>query len=244
MLTNYYKINPGGNITALVDRDFNKSRRIQIAKKILGSDPSIEQVGFIATPKTEATAGRIEMMGGEFCGNATRCLAYIIGLRKELAGDFLVESSGIKYPIQARIQKNYSEITLPLAQFEVQKDLVCLPGIVHIITPEEFDKAKALEILRERKLLRRKAVGVISYKFDQKQLSIKPFVWVRDTETLYEETSCASGSLALAYFLSQQGQGEKFSIKQPSGYKLSVDINQKLISISGAIVSIEKATII
>ena len=68
-----YKIlNPGGNKTALVEGlDFSKEERVKVNNIILEDNKDVEQVGFIDRSKR-----KLEMAGGEFCMNATRCAIY------------------------------------------------------------------------------------------------------------------------------------------------------------------------
>ncbi len=67
-------LRPSGNDTALVEGLFDKERRIEINNMILKERSDIEQVGFY---KVQGQQLRLEMAGGEFCGNALRSLAYL-----------------------------------------------------------------------------------------------------------------------------------------------------------------------
>ena len=63
---------PAGNRTAIVRTPVPADQRAQIAAKILQiNDLRAEQVGFETSALMGGT-GRLEMMGGEFCGNAAR----------------------------------------------------------------------------------------------------------------------------------------------------------------------------
>lgn len=68
-----YKIyNPGGNITALVNgSDYTANQKKLINKMIMENNSQVEQVGFLNNK-----INRLEMAGGEFCINATRCAIY------------------------------------------------------------------------------------------------------------------------------------------------------------------------
>ena len=92
-------LNPGGNITALV-KGTNRSpaeRRI-INDKIMTEFPKVEQVGFIDYSPT-----RLVMAGGEFCGNATRCAAFLA--LKGKSGRTNVSVSGTNQSLRARIDR-------------------------------------------------------------------------------------------------------------------------------------------
>lgn len=68
-----YKIfNPGGNITALINGcDYDTNQKKLINRMIMEKYSQVEQVGFLSN-KTNC----LEMSGGEFCANATRCAVY------------------------------------------------------------------------------------------------------------------------------------------------------------------------
>ena len=68
-----YKIlNPGGNKTALVKgTNFTDKQKCLINRLIMEKYLDVEQVGFLSNE-----TNRLEMAGGEFCANATRCAIY------------------------------------------------------------------------------------------------------------------------------------------------------------------------
>ena len=83
MKTITYQIaDPAGNITALVTSgNVKKEEYAEVANKIMeASDGYIEQVGYLVEPR-EGGKGRLEMMGGEFCGNAARSYALYLVLK-------------------------------------------------------------------------------------------------------------------------------------------------------------------
>ena len=49
------------------------------------------------------------------------------------------------------------------------------------------------------------------------EINLTPYVYVRDVETLYAETACASGSIVVASIL-----GKNVTLRQPSGETLHV----------------------
>lgn len=92
-------LNPGGNITALVEG----TNRPLIERKIINDTimskfPKVEQVGFISYSPLQ-----LVMAGGEFCGNATRCATFLI--LKEKPGKVNVTVSGTDQNLKARIDQ-------------------------------------------------------------------------------------------------------------------------------------------
>ena len=72
MKLNVLRADPAGNITLFVLDPIERERRAALAAELMRRlpDMKIDQVGF-ACPADADTDGRMEMMGGEFCGNAT-----------------------------------------------------------------------------------------------------------------------------------------------------------------------------
>lgn len=234
----YYKVNPGGNITAIIKGNYSQEEKIKLSKIIVKEDPSIEQVGFWVCAKDKNNDGRLEMAGGEFCGNALRCLAMLI---KKYTGKTKIklESSGQDDFVEAIIENKISEIKLPLKDFKCSKNSCFLTGIAYFITNKETIKSKVKKLL-SKEYSNFPASGVISYKKDKNIFSIKPTIWIKDVDTLIEETACGSGTMALAYFMYSKYKVEKFQIKQPSNSIFKVFIKNNKISLSGKILSVEE----
>ena len=69
---NYFRANPCGNITGFVVAPVYPGYRKAYTDCIIDQiDKDVEQVGFIS-PAYEGAPLRMDMMGGEFCANATR----------------------------------------------------------------------------------------------------------------------------------------------------------------------------
>lgn len=83
----FYKMCPGGNVTILVeDQGFNQAERSRISAQLMHTQHLYaEQVGFIdfAAGKVACYPG-LEMMGGEFCGNACRSFGALLAFNGQL----------------------------------------------------------------------------------------------------------------------------------------------------------------
>jgi len=244
MRIDFYKVDPGGNITAIVKGQYSKEEGIKISKAILEKDHDIEQVGFWAEPELEGSAARLFMMGGEFCGNGVRSLAYLAWKKNNLPEEFLLEASGVDGQIRVFAKDGYSAMEILLSALSSKNEaIVCVPGICHYITNEPINRDKAISMLEEKDLKKEDAAGVISVKEENGSLAIDPIVWVRDTETLYEETACASGALALAYQRYSRGDGDRFNITQPSGSVYEVVFDNQAAVLSGPILRVGEESI-
>ncbi len=111
----FYKLFPGGNPTilvmdgALLSASVSPETRASIARALMAPENlGAEQVGFL---DTAATPPRMEMMGGEFCVNATRCAAVVFALLGLLPGspaetaayEGTMATSGAAGPVRVRV---------------------------------------------------------------------------------------------------------------------------------------------
>ncbi len=260
MKVHFIKVNPVENMTIFVMDQVPRSQHKTLAKKLMNyNNLHGEQVGFIERGRDEESPIRLQMMGGEFCGNATRSLAAFMvhssypGIQ-EKDGRYLVdlETSGMGEKVECQVLKkdenkylSQIEMPLPLAirerELRYKEGVISLlevefEGIIHFIIDEEKigdrDEFYLLikDYLRDRPY---EAFGIMYYDF-QKNF-VTPLVYVKATDTLFWERSCASGTAALGAALSHKDKktlGK--SIDQPGG-SLSVKVKYR----DGAIETIE-----
>jgi histidine racemase len=233
-------LKPGGNDTALIQKIPKKSLRKSINDAVMKTFPNVEQVGFYTYDKPKKL-GVLEMAGGEFCGNATRSLAYLLLDGKK--GKLTIKASGTQQLLNAGVNKP----STAFAQMPIKKDLsaitqlekntwkVSLDGITHLITPKPKNvavsklKTLAKRLLGQYDLLSSvPAAGIMFLNEKEQQLTISPVVWVRDIETLFYETACASGTTAVGLYLAKyKGIANRpIPILQPSGSYINVQIRK------------------
>ncbi|MDF2676787.1 MAG: hypothetical protein K0Q97_1097 [Bacillota bacterium] len=223
--------NPAGNITAIVlNENVKKENYIEIANKLMElKQYNIEQVGFVKKPQMGGEL-RLEMMGGEFCGNATRSFGlYLAQLKGELDDEKIaVEISGCSdlVFVETNLKNKYTKTQMPLPKniFEINLSngknfsVIEFEGIFHAICWEDlndniYDSIK--EVIYEK--YNPEAMGVIFLNKDS--LEIKPIVYVKETNSKVYEQSCGSGSIAAAVFLSKDNNEGiyTYNIKNPGG---------------------------
>ena len=202
------RADPAGNITLFVLTPVKKERRAAVAAALMQALPEmkIEQVGFACEPEKDAD-GHMEMMGGEFCGNATR--AYGMYLARQCGGRAAVRLrvSGCGHIVTVRTDilrgTASAEMPLPRSVCPVRVDgtdgtMVDLGGIVHLVVtdtaPDEKWMKAAESVLQNGKTM--DACGVIF--LDRAEHRMTPLVKVIETDTLVWEGSCGSGSIACA----------------------------------------------
>ena len=75
---------PAKNITVFVLDDIDKKSYKSVARNILeNTNYAAEQVGFIKQPIMGGDI-RLEMMGGEFCGNASRSIGMFFSQKNKI----------------------------------------------------------------------------------------------------------------------------------------------------------------
>lgn len=247
MRLNFIKASPSQNTTAFVVDYVPPAKYAEVAQKLMDYDYlNVEQVGFLMQPNNEQATIRLEMSGGEFCGNALLSAAAYCryrGLSDQ--ENMLVEISGSKSPHQCYVKQKgahlfHARSEMPQSvgeqtiQFKVDGELVTgkiihLQGISHFITDywpsEEKDYMNILDQLLKNVM--NQAIGIIPYReTNKKDYEITPLVYVPETGSKVFERACGSGTLALGIHLKDLKKQSHFSIDQPGGM-IEVEIRDK-----------------
>lgn len=224
----------GGNPTALVfDHQLSRGDYAAINDQIQNQDPSIEQVAFYETANG---LPRMQMAGGEFCGNATRSFACLL---KELNPDkssFEFAVSGFDEKINAEVVVEEDGNFFCSAQFKGLKGkiterhlrgktakVIDLGGIIHIMIGEDDFPINENSIKDDMKSIKDElgidhdAVGVLWVRETEQGIYMRPVVWVRGIDTCFDETSCGSGTIAIALTKKQNT-----AVIQPTDEKIEV----------------------
>lgn len=227
------RVDPAGNVTLFVLTPVDRALRADAAGKLIAalSEMKVEQVGFASAPLMGAAA-RLEMAGGEFCGNAARAWGMWTAAgcvpRPERVR---IEVSGCSHPIAVDVDwvegTARTEMPLPLEVRPVPEfggTLVHLGGIAHLVIR---DTAPSREFFRRAEpafggLAGLEAYGVIFLeRLDAAagEERLTPLVKVPSVGTLFQEGSCGSGSLAAAVAESAEVRDGEFRRRyvQPAG---------------------------
>ncbi len=263
MTIHYQKYSPTGNITLLVTTPVPRALQPRLAARLLDGVGG-EQVGFVEPASDPRCPARLQMMGGEFCGNATMSLGAMLarsaGLPDGGGTDLLLEVSGSAEPAPCRILRDGEgwigtvRMPLPTAVTAITLDtdagpltapLVRLPGIAHLFLP--FDGPDEAELRRRLPAWNRTvgadAIGAL--RFDPDALSMDPLVYVPSAGTLVREHGCGSGTAAAGCMLAlAAGRDTEAPIRQPGGVitaKVSVKGNAVAsLSITGRVLLLEE----
>lgn len=228
------RADPAGNVTLFVLTPVDRALRADAAGKLIAALPEmkVEQVGFASVPLM-GTAARLEMAGGEFCGNAAR--AWGMWTARE-AGRVprpervRIEVSGCNHPIAVDVDwaegTARTEMPLPLAVRPVPEfggTLVHLGSIAHLVV---WDEAPSREFFHRAEPAFKGMAGLEAYgviflnRLDAAgEARLTPFVKVPSVGTLFQEGSCGSGSLAAAVAESVEVRDGEFRRRyvQPAG---------------------------
>ncbi|WP_458461310.1 diaminopimelate epimerase, partial [Paenibacillus sp.] len=191
------------------------------------------------TRRLEAVA-RLEMAGGEFCGNACMALAAHLaseaGLVQQESMDIMLEVSGTDQLIMCHVKKQQNEyncqVTMPVPK-QIEQRTIRYEGIeldmviiryaefIHIVIEvDDFDdtmKKRAQTLARLLGLtLGDKLIGILLYQSHSKEMA--PLIYVPELDSLIWERGCGSGTASVGAYLawSQQRQITQY-IKQPGG---------------------------
>ena len=209
-------LDPAGNVTAIVLSDVLAAERARIAAQLLRlPELRIEQAAFLTAPRCGGEI-RLEMMGGEFCGNALRCAGFYHALRTGAQGKtcVLAEISGAEgvQPVMADTAAGEASTVMPLPRAV----RVTFDGITHFV----MDRAQPDDALVQRAIAAAPEASAVGALFlDRAAGSMQPVVFVRETGSCVAETSCASGSVATAVVLTADfADGiTEIGIGQPGG---------------------------
>ena len=221
----YIIASPCKNITALVLSQVPTIDQAIVAKELMKIEKEVEQVGFISFDSSADIS--LRMSGGEFCGNATMCTAVYYAIKNNLTKENVkVCVLDMKKLIDVDVELKNDDTwickeKLPFApkvsyiDIDEYKELpiVSLDGISHIIF---MSKHYEPDIKTWCEKLSLPALGFMYY--DEKESKLTPLVYVKESDTLFWENSCASGSIAVCEYISEREQKNiALNLKQPGG---------------------------
>lgn len=234
-----YKVfDPAKNITLLVETEVPIKDQAEVAKRLLEKEKEVEQVGFISHDDIGEVT--LRMAGGEFCGNATMCIAAYQALKgKQSEAAVKVHILDMNKIIDVEVKNNNDgswlckeilpyvpEVSyIDIGEFN-DLPLVTLDGISHIV----FENNESVPDIRAFcDKLKLSALGFMFYEKETSKLT--PLVYVKKVDTLFWEKSCASGTIAIgAYLADKEEKYIEKNIRQPGGeLKILAEPKGKLV---------------
>jgi diaminopimelate epimerase len=231
MKLDYTIWDPTKNITLLVSTPVPRMEQAGIAAKLMSERPRVEQVGFLEDAVLPGAVLRLQMMGGEFCGNASMSAAAYAARQDGLSSlDIPLEVSGYSGLLRCRLDRRddglWGTVNMPLparistAALPGVGDVpaVVFDGITHCIVPASAVTREAAEaaIGPLCAALGTDACGILLC--DESAAAFAPLVYVRSTGTAVWESGCGSGSAAVgAYLASRRDASKTTGLRQPGG---------------------------
>lgn len=223
---------PSGNTTAVIFDDLGQQNREKLNASIsetwqtMFPDKSpIEQCCFVSHVTDPGVLGRVEMFGGEFCGNATRSAVWLLADGKDSSG--LIETSGCDELLKYTIIDGIVSLEMPkFSTTETEKGLaVKFKGITQLVISTGSTHAVLKQILNSGYLSldAEPALGVSSYDERTKQALFS--VWVKNVNTIFNETACGSGTAAIGIAQATNAKrSQNLQIVQPSDEPINVRV--------------------
>ena len=233
----YVTLDPTGNLTCLVLDPVAAKARDRVTDALMNR---CEQVGYLEAPRNypEMARARLQMMGGEFCGNASMgtaaWLAMQDGLETGGEEEVILEVSGVKEPVICLVRRETAcwtgTVDMPsiLGTEEIRIKGVAftavhMSGITHLIyAGGRMEKTEAEALLRYAAAeVPAKAIGLLQWK--ETECYMTPLVFVRTSGTMTWESACGSGTTAIGAWKTLKAEkSTRVTIGQPGG-KLTVE---------------------
>ena len=241
----YSIFDPSGNITALVETNLNDESQAKVAAEIMKAHPEAEQLGFVYFNPARPVPAYLKMAGGEFCGNAAMSTAALYLIRSGDESEPLrVRVSGASHSLEVKLKRASDDadafdagIEMPAALAIEELSLssggapeslpaVRMEGVTHVIIEEgraayalKDEPGAAEDALRACcKESGADCMGLMFLDESKDDIIISPLVYVPGADTMFWESSCASGSAAVGIYLSRrEGRPVDLSLRQPGG---------------------------
>jgi hypothetical protein len=202
--------------------------RPKVTKGLLGQS-GVEQVGYLSD---DLGSPAFTMMGNELSVNGL--LAAAKDLR--LPDGNILGVGGLV--VGFRNTPGETSITVPL-KYEIEKrenEVVVVFGAMgYIVSPAEPRMNNLKKCMREQCEVRK--LPAFGYVWSYLNL-IRPYVYVKETDSLVAETACGSGSVAAYIAASMGGLQAPADVVQPSGNTITVwlrDRAEQIFTISAAV---------
>lgn len=235
MKLKFAKLSPTENMTIIVTSPVPRQQQAAVSEKLMAyGSVYAEQVGFLEEASLPGTRVRLQMMGGEFCGNASMSMATLLAWQDELPDgaeeSYPLEVSGAEGAVICHIRRRGESytgtISMPVPEEISRVEIdpgVCLPvvrfpGISHVIAYEdEMDADTACAVIaRWCRQMGTDALGILLV--NREMTSMRPLVYVRETDSAVWERGCGSGTAALgAYAAMLRENSADLGIQQPGG---------------------------
>lgn len=236
----FIKTSPTENMTLLIETPVPREKQLAVAEQLIAyGSVYAEQAGYIEEAENPLAEKRLQMMAGEFCGNATLSLAAVMAEKKGVAigeeTEIVLEVSGAEAPVSCRIKRETEygyrgSVAMPLPQkiekrtFHLEGEtyelsVVIFAGITHIIVPVALWGENAVQKAEQAAAVWAKelpeAFGILL--FDEEKRMVQPLVCVQKASLIWER-GCGSGTSAIGAYLAEKTENRvSLFLRQPGG---------------------------
>ena len=246
MQLHFIKASPCRNTTVFITDPTARAQYGLIAGQVMSPEYlAAEQAGVLTIPQHPESVLRLEMAGGEFCGNATLALAALAVRQGRTDGRiFYVECSGAAEPLVCTVVKlprnrwraraempageDVHPLTLQVGGQSYAGGFVLLPGICHFVLSGSLPRSQYAPLMAQLSAaVRAEAYGIIPYEeMSAAHYRIVPYVYVPAAGSHVFEQACGSGSLSLGLWLRYKTGLQYSEVAQPGGI-LTVETGKK-----------------
>lgn len=149
MEVKFIKASPTENMTLLIETPVAREKQLAVAERLIAyGSVYAEQAGYIEEAENPAAEKRLQMMAGEFCGNASLSLAAWLAQKKNLQigekTEITLEVSGAEELVRCEMKREaehrfLGRVAMPLPQ-TIEKRAFTLDG-ERIERPQLFSQA-------------------------------------------------------------------------------------------------------
>lgn len=257
----------GNKTALVEDKNYTDYDKKKINDYILNKNIDVEQVGFISKINNInylEMAGKEFCINASRCavykilnGKSGNINLNVSGAKEILNGK--IDEKGNVF-VDLKLNKKIENFVISnIDALDENIKIINLDGITQIVINESLsskyikklkDNQKSTkkelkdlmikienDISKKGYFISKQAVGIILLEKECDKIKINPVVWVRETDTLYYETSCGSGSIAIGIYKYIQTGKLNYEIKQVSGNSIFIKIDAIKDKINGVEVS-------
>ena len=229
MEVKFIKASPTENMTLLIETPVAREKQLAVAERLIAyGSVYAEQAGYIEEAENPAAEKRLQMMAGEFCGNASLSLAAWLAQKKNLPigekTEITLEVSGAEALVRCEMKREaehrfLGRVAMPLPQTiekraftldgeRIELTAVVFAGITHILVPASLWGENAAKKAEHAARVWAKELPPVFGRllFEVGDVSL---IW---------ERGCGSGTSAVgAYLAAREKKDVTVSLKQPGG---------------------------
>ena len=270
----YWLMDPTGNITILVETPVPGASFPSVAEKLMQLEPEAEQVGFLSCTPPSGPNRKPQyalcMAGGEFCGNASMSAAVYFATQEKISsGSLDLTVSGAEKPVTVTVcagpDNTWSGTVHMPAPRQIRavpfpdgqtRPVVFFDGIAHVIMEPLLPASLSENAEKLAKdwcsLLKTDALGLMFFDTEptytpgtrSAEADLRPLVYVPAADTLFWESSCASGTTAAGAWLAEKLPPPfTLTLRQPGGPLQVTASEEGELHLAGSVRVIKKQTI-